>query len=275
MLDPTSCEGLAAAGLLEADALLLAPNEASRSSAAEADAHVLGTMVEVQRLLAQGQGFHGQGTGARQLNRWHTMTSGRFNRNSSLGRSKGAVADAGSSTGLDQSVAEGGAAGPVCRLHKLHVVACVGTIAARAVAASFFGGVSSSLASAAGAGDASSKSSIGAVVGRCPFTYELIVEGEVESAVLLQVANEPLYAQFVYEVLGSSEGSELYMLDPRLFGFMAGEVVRFAEAQEVGRLLKKTVIGVVTGGAVMLAPGEGWMWRVGDQDKVATLATTW
>jgi hypothetical protein len=50
--DPTSSEGLAAAGLLEADALLLAPDAAARSSPAEADAHVLGTMLEVQHLLA-------------------------------------------------------------------------------------------------------------------------------------------------------------------------------------------------------------------------------
>ncbi|WIA35393.1 hypothetical protein OEZ86_003839 [Tetradesmus obliquus] len=52
--DPTSSDGLAAAGLLEADALLLAPDAEARSSPAEAeaDAHVLGTMLEVQHLMA-------------------------------------------------------------------------------------------------------------------------------------------------------------------------------------------------------------------------------
>jgi hypothetical protein len=89
------------------------------------------------------------------------------------------------------------------------------------------------------------------------------------------VANQPLYASFVREVLGSAEGCELYMLAPSLFGFMMNEAVKFAEVQEVGRLLRKTVLGVVAAGRVVLAPGGDWRWCVGEGDKVVALASSW
>jgi hypothetical protein len=92
---------------------------------------------------------------------------------------------------------------------------------------------------------------------------------------LLQVANQPLYASFVKEVLGSAEGCELYMLPPSLFGLLTNEIVSFAEVQAVGLLLRKSVLGVVAGGRVVLAPGREWNWKVGEQDKVAVLAASW
>jgi hypothetical protein len=33
------------------------------------------------------------------------------------------------------------------------------------------------------------------MLGSCPFSYELVVPGVVESSVLVQVANEPLYGK--------------------------------------------------------------------------------
>jgi hypothetical protein len=190
--DPTSSEGLAAAGLLEADALLLAPDAAARSSPAEADAHVLGTMLEVQHLLAcvqrpsQPKEQQQQQQPARQLGSWESRISRRFGfgRNRSIGRRKDSNAAAAAVAAAEQhnssaAVEELPAAAP----RKLHVVACVATTSATAVAASFFGnvpGTDSGNRSSSGSGS-------GAVVGCCPFSYELIVHGEVESAVLLQV----------------------------------------------------------------------------------------
>jgi hypothetical protein len=65
------------------------------------------------------------------------------------------------------------------------------------------------------------------------------------------------------------------MLAPSLLGFMANEAVKFAEVQEVGRLLRKTVLGVVAAGRVVLAPGGDWKWCVGESDKVVALASSW
>jgi hypothetical protein len=79
----------------------------------------------------------------------------------------------------------------------------------------------------------------------------------------------------VHELLGTPEGCELYLLLPAAFGCSEGETVRFAELQAVGRLINKTVIGVVAGGRVVLAPGRDWRWPVQEADKVAALATSW
>lgn len=76
----------------------------------------------------------------------------------------------------------------------LHVVACVTTTASKAVAAAFFGAMGPDAAASAVSSKGLRQGS-GSVVGACEFTYELIVPGEVESAVLVQVAGEPLYTR--------------------------------------------------------------------------------
>jgi hypothetical protein len=182
--DPTSREGLAAAGLLEADALLLAPADAARSSPAEADAHVLGTMLEVQHLLTrvrrqsqqdeQQQQQKQQLQPVRKLGSWESRISRRFGfgRNRSLDRRQDIDAAAAAVAAAEAAVH--GSADAISK-PQLHIVACIASTSARAVAASFFGDA------------AGSSSSSSAVVRLCPFSYELIVHGEVESAVLLQV----------------------------------------------------------------------------------------
>jgi hypothetical protein len=82
----------------------------------------------------------------------------------------------------------------------LHVVACVSNTASKAVAAAFFGtmGPDAAAAAAAAVAKGSRRRGVGdssSVVGSCEFSYELIVPGEVESAVLVQVAGEPLYTR--------------------------------------------------------------------------------
>lgn len=67
----------------------------------------------------------------------------------------------------------------------------------------------------------------------------------------------------------------MYLLPPAAFGCCEGETVRFAELQAVGRLINKTVIGVVAGGRMVLAPGREWRWCVQEADKVAALAVSW
>jgi hypothetical protein len=81
--------------------------------------------------------------------------------------------------------------------------------------------------------------------------------------------------QIVHELLGTPEGCELYLLPPVALGCSEGETLRFAELQAVGRLIDKTVIGVVSGGRVVLAPGREWRWSVQEADKVAVLAVSW
>lgn len=92
-----------------------------------------------------------------------------------------------------------------------HVVACVSTTSSKAVAAAFFGPPAAAAADAAAAGGFGGGSSgtewaLGAAVGVAGadgsgivgprlFTYELLVPGEIEGSVLVQVANEPLYVK--------------------------------------------------------------------------------
>lgn len=84
-----------------------------------------------------------------------------------------------------------------------------------------------------------------------------------------------LLLQVILELLGSSEGCELYLLNPSSCGFSKGDVIRFAEVQEAGRLLSRSVIGVITAGQVVLVPGGEWEWVVGEGDKVAAIAVSW
>lgn len=81
--------------------------------------------------------------------------------------------------------------------------------------------------------------------------------------------------QVILELLGNSEGCELYLLDPASCGFMPGEVIRFAEVKEAGRLMSRTVVGVMTRGHVVLVPGGDWQWVVEKGDKVAAIAVSW
>ena len=76
-------------------------------------------------------------------------------------------------------------------------------------------------------------------------------------------------------MLGSSEGCELYLLGPSAFGFSPGESLSFVEVQEVGRLLKKTALGVISGGKVVLAPDSKWRWQVEAGDRIAVIAESW
>eukprot|EP00775_Hariotina_reticulata_P001867 gene1867-2204_t len=171
---PTSTEGLQQAGLLAADALLLAAQDMPWNSPAEADAHILGTLVEIEELLTTQADQEGRATTA------------------VLGGGDGALQ-----------------------------------------------------------------------------------VGEVESSVLVQVANEPLYGKVVQELLGQAAGCELYLVPPSHCGFRAGELLQFAEVQEVGRLMGKTVVGVVAQQQIVLAPCRKWRWRVADQDRVAVIAEDW
>lgn len=81
--------------------------------------------------------------------------------------------------------------------------------------------------------------------------------------------------QVVTQLLATSEGCELYLLSPAQFGFSVGEVLGFVEVQEVGRLLRKTAVGVVAGGQVVLLPDGQWRWHVAEQDRIAAIAESW
>jgi hypothetical protein len=81
--------------------------------------------------------------------------------------------------------------------------------------------------------------------------------------------------QVVHELIGTAEGCELYLLPPLSCGCRAGDVLCFGELQAAGRLLGKTVIGLVAGGRVVLAPARDWQWCVGEGDRVAVIALSW
>ena len=177
--NPSSSEVLGAAGLLSADAVLLAAEESLRGSPSEADAQVLGSMVEVQHLLACNREFNNSQSGSSRGKGSFTSSSGgsrNMSRRATMSRRAGEEVLA----VLERQEGEGG------RERQLHVVACVATTAAKAVAAAFFGSPSTGGGGYSGGG---------AVVGEQLFTYELLVPGELESAVLVQVANEPLYVK--------------------------------------------------------------------------------
>jgi hypothetical protein len=81
--------------------------------------------------------------------------------------------------------------------------------------------------------------------------------------------------QVVHEMLVTSEGCELYLLTPASFGFNVGEQLAFAEVQEVGRLLRRTAIGVVSDGHIELVPDNAWRWTVQSNDRIAAIADSW
>lgn len=79
----------------------------------------------------------------------------------------------------------------------------------------------------------------------------------------------------MHQLLATSQGCELYLLTPAAFGFSAGETLSFAEVSEVGRLLRKTVLGVIAGGQIELVPDVSWTWSVRTQDRIAVIAECW
>jgi hypothetical protein len=79
-------------------------------------------------------------------------------------------------------------------------------------------------------------------------------------------------------MLVTSEGCELYLLPPTAFGFRPGEQLAFTEVQEVGRLLRRTAIGVFTGSSkqqMVLVPDPQWRWTVAEGDRIAVIAESW
>jgi hypothetical protein len=182
---PTSCEALARAGLLEADSLLLAAEEDLRGNPWEADACVLGSMVEVQHLLACQGILHSGSLSSKASGGWASL------RRNMTSKSMGAASAASeASDGLELLVRRSTARDPN---HKLHVVACVQTTSAKAVMKSFFGECgwhkdSTSSSQGPAAGDSEQP----AVIGSALFNYELLVPGELEGAVLVQAAHQPL-----------------------------------------------------------------------------------
>lgn len=92
---------------------------------------------------------------------------------------------------------------------------------------------------------------------------------------LLLSLNPFTVSQVVHEMLVTSEGCELYLLGPKAFGFTPGEELAFAEVQEVGRLLRRTCIGVVSDGVIELVPDNTWRWKVQENDRIAAIADSW
>lgn len=235
--NPTSGAALADAGLLNADAVLIAAEEGLRSSPAEADAAVLSCLVSIQHLLAS-QGVSralshsrslagkssasgsAQGAGAQGLGLIGSGASSIFN-----SVTKGAVSVTKGAANLtfkaaatavsaaktlavlpreDSSAGGQGLGGAGRAKPKVpHVVACVSTTSSKAVAAAFFGPPAAGQAAGGGGAAAAAASRAvagmdvvkGGVVGSRLFTYELLVPGEIEGSVLVQVANEPLYVK--------------------------------------------------------------------------------
>jgi len=230
--NPISKTSLAAAGLVKADAMLLSAEEAVRGNPAEADAQVLGGFLEVQHLLASNKQHQARAARAPQPAALSRSTSASlmpaplaavtsagsktFGRLASFGKTvigaedSPAVGTQSFSGAATHSLTGGAAADepvpvaaapascPADGRQVLHIVACVSTTASKAVATAFFGpgnaaAVTGTAVGATAAGLVTSNSSPVGVVGSDLFTYELMVPGEIEGAVLVQVANEPLY----------------------------------------------------------------------------------
>lgn len=244
---PTSGAALSEAGLLQADAVLVAADEGLRSSPAEADAAVLSCLVSIQHLLSSkgpavalshsrslagkssssGSAAGGAGSGSASLlgaagssifagvatvgKGAMNVTKGAANLTFKAAASAVTVAKSlsmtpardGSGLGVEGSSSSTSRAKPKVP----HVVACVSTTSSKAVAAAFFGPPAASGKSSAGASGAAGgagaaagggvgvEAGAGGVVGTRLFTYELLVPGEIEGSVLVQVANEPLYVK--------------------------------------------------------------------------------
>lgn len=236
--NPTSGAALAEAGVLQADAVLLAAEDCLRASPAEADAAVLSCLVSIQHLLAsKGAAValsHSRSLAGRSSNSGGAAGATSASSSGVLGSGDSSIFNsvtkgAASVTKGAMSVTKGAAnltfkaaATAVTAAKSLslaapgredslsatqqglssrqlkpkvpHIVACVSTTSSKAVAAAFFGPPSAGQALGAG-GAGGLEGSTAGVVGSRLFTYELLVPGEIEGSVLVQVANEPLYVK--------------------------------------------------------------------------------
>lgn len=219
--NPTSRETLAAAGLLAADSVLLAADESLRGSPAKADAQVLAALVEIQHLLASTRvrqdsrasmatqsttAVSNSSSSKSSKNLATAAAAGLLSSSKSLLKKAGSLSHAVVPFTVENSQGSTAAAAALeqqqqqalaweTRLQPPHVVACVATSSAKAVAAAFFGPPNAAACAAADDVAADDSSSSCGVVGQGLFTYELLVPGEVEGAVLVQAAQEPLYEQ--------------------------------------------------------------------------------
>lgn len=240
--NPTSGAALSEAGLLQADAVLLAAEESLRSSPAEADAAVLSSLVSIQHILASkgaavalshsrslaGKSSASSSSAAAAAAQGGLLGAGNIFSSAVGSVTKGAASVTKGAANLTFKAAATAVSAaktltmvPVRGDHSLtdqtqqglgrakakvpHVVACVSTTSSKAVAAAFFGppaagraasGSLSASATVAGTEAITGMDVVaGGVVRSRLFTYELLVPGEIEGSVLVQVANEPLYVK--------------------------------------------------------------------------------
>jgi hypothetical protein len=230
--NPTSGAALSEAGLLQADAVLLSAEAGLRASPAEADAAVLSSLVSIQHMLASkgtavalshsrsltnrsttsSAAASGGLLGSGPSSIFNSVTKGAMSvtkgaANLTFKAAATAVTAAKTITSLpsasgDRLGAAQGSSGSRAKPKVPHVVACVSTTSSKAVAAAFFGPPAAAGPGGSGAGSAAAAGAVsgldvvaGGVVGSRLFTYELLVPGEIEGSVLVQVANESLYVK--------------------------------------------------------------------------------
>eukprot|EP00798_Chlamydomonas_sp_ICE-L_P027650 gene27650-7289_t len=87
-------------------------------------------------------------------------------------------------------------------------------------------------------------------------TFELLIPDYLTSAILTQVASEPLVLQLCHELMMTPDGNELYILEIEQLGFSIGELVLVAEIMEAGKLLQMSLMGYAKRGGTKqcLAP---------------------
>eukprot|EP00798_Chlamydomonas_sp_ICE-L_P014743 gene14743-20790_t len=140
--------------------------------------------------------------------------------------------------------------------HQVHVVAKVNNSNTKKVAKKFFENM----------------------MRRC-VTFELLISSQITSAILTQVAWQPSYIMIMEELLVSSEGMEMYLVEPSRLGFNKGETITFAEVTESARALSYTAMGYCkksrTAYAQVLAPPASKLIRIEAGDKFILLAEEW
>ncbi|KAG1676952.1 hypothetical protein FOA52_014828 [Chlamydomonas sp. UWO 241] len=108
-------------------------------------------------------------------------------------------------------------------------------------------------------------------------TFELLLPEEISSAVLTQTAWKPNYIQLVQELLVSSEGMELYIVEFSRLGFFTGDRVQFQEVTEAARLLNWTALGYIKSQLPqpVLAPDARAWLVIEDADRLIIMAEEW